>query len=48
MFRIVFIALCGGEREIVVCAASMPDAVMAAVTLRNFGSVVTCTRLDAI
>ena len=45
MFRIVFLALSGREREIVVAAASEHDAVMTAVALRDFGLVLTCTEL---
>lgn len=45
MFRIVFIALSGGEREIVVAALSRVEAVMAATALRDFGLALTCTRL---
>jgi hypothetical protein len=48
MFRIVFVALSGGEREIVVAAPSTVEAVMAAATLRNFGFVLTCTKVAAV
>jgi hypothetical protein len=43
MFRIVFVSLRGGEREIVVAASSRMDAVMSATTLKDFGLVLTCT-----
>jgi hypothetical protein len=45
MFRIVFVSLRGGEREVVVAAASRVEAVMTATTLRDFGLVLTCTEL---
>jgi hypothetical protein len=48
MFRIVYVALNGGEREIVVAAASRVEAVMTATALRNFGLVLTCTKLGSI
>jgi hypothetical protein len=43
MFRIVFVSLQGGEREIVVAAPSRMDAVMTATTLKDFGLILTCT-----
>ncbi len=48
MFRIVFTALDGGEREVVFPAASARDAVLAAATRRDFGLVISCTKLDTI
>jgi hypothetical protein len=48
MFRIVFVALSGGEREIVVAAASRLEAVMSATSLRDFGLVLTCTQLGTV
>jgi hypothetical protein len=46
MFRVTFTAINGGEREIVVVADSELDAVMAATSLRSFGTVLTCMRLS--
>ena len=48
MFRIIFMALTGREREIVVAANSERDAVMTAASRRDFGLVLTCTQLDTI
>lgn len=48
MFRIVFMALSGGEREIVVPANSEREAVLAACSLRDFGLIQTCTELGSI
>ena len=45
MFKIVFMALSGGEREIFVAAGSEREAVMTAVALRDFGLVLSCTEL---
>ena len=48
MFRIVFTTLSGGEREMVVPTNSAREAVMTAVTRRDFGFVSTCTEVDTI
>lgn len=48
MFRIVFVALSGGEREIFVPAASRIEAVMAATALKDFGLCLSCTKLGVM
>lgn len=45
MFTIVFVALSGKERKIVVPAATEQEAVLTAATLRDFGMVISCNRL---
>ena len=48
MFRIIFMGLTGGEREIVLPADSEREAVMTAASLRDFGLVLSCTKLDTL
>lgn len=48
MFRIIFVALTGREREIILPANSEREAIMTAATLRDFGLVLTCTKLDTL
>ncbi|MCX7163411.1 MAG: hypothetical protein WCI19_04305 [Betaproteobacteria bacterium] len=45
MFKIVFVALSGKEREIFVPAETEQEAVLTAVALRDFGMVISCNRL---
>jgi len=45
MYKIVFVALSGKEREIVVPAATEQEAVLTAVALRDFGMVISCNKL---
>ena len=45
MFKIRFVAISGGEREIFVAANSRVDAVLVASAYRDFGIVLSCTQL---
>ena len=48
MFRIVFVAMSGGEREVVIVAASRIEAVMTATALKDFGLCLSCTKLSTM
>ena len=48
MFRVIFVSIDGGEREVFVAANSERDAVMNALVLRDFGFVLSCTQLDSL
>ena len=48
MYRIIFIAVGGGEREIVVVANSETAAMKFAATRDDLALIFTCTRLDSV
>lgn len=48
MFRIIFIAVGGGEREVIIPAETEAVAMSIAVKRDDFGLVLTCTELDSL